>query len=281
MEVYIENVILDNLIINFMILYITISLLKIDIKFRKLLMISIFATVYAIIIPLINISFLLNFLIKLCVGANIVFLIKKYKQFYEFIITYLVFISSTFLMGGLCYFIINLTGSFDTTGTILVYVSKIPMGAILLFICLYTYIVLSLIKMFNKQKKLNNYIYNLTLVLQDSKIKCKGFLDSGNTLVDDINGYPIIIVNRKIIEKLIQNLNFEALKNFKTRSMKIIGALNKESEVKIFTIDKLLIEKDGIDIEIKNFYIAVTDNKFESEAPYEALLNCLLLKEGW
>ena len=93
MEVYIEYVILDNLIMDFLLLKETAKLLKLKYKNLQIFIGAIIGTVGAIVFPLLKILPLYVFLLKILLGLLITFVAIKHNRVFDYIKYFNVFLS--------------------------------------------------------------------------------------------------------------------------------------------------------------------------------------------
>jgi stage II sporulation protein GA (sporulation sigma-E factor processing peptidase) len=166
MQIYLEYVLIDNLVINGFILLLTKELLKLQVKKINIFLASLVGAVFALFVPLVVLPPILLLIAKICVGLCIVSILKKYKNSLEFITSFLTFLTLTFVMGGVCFAILNLLNAQVTNSGVLIYQNEIPLGIILLVIMGYSYLMLNLIKNFYKKKSLN---MNCTLESRHNK----------------------------------------------------------------------------------------------------------------
>jgi len=110
MEVYIEYVIIDSFIINWLLLWSAVKTMGLKFNWFLCLISSLFGTIVSCLVPLINFSGIALFIIKLILGLLMVLMCYKYKSFKQCIYTFMIFVSYTFLMGGACYAVIILLG---------------------------------------------------------------------------------------------------------------------------------------------------------------------------
>ena len=110
MTIYIEYVIINNLIIDYMLLKATFSLTRTEYRKRRLFLCSLFGALISLIYPLLETHFLILTLVKVLSGALIVVLANDYKKIKYFYINALVFFFCTFLTGGAIIGVYNVLG---------------------------------------------------------------------------------------------------------------------------------------------------------------------------
>lgn len=209
MEVYIEYVIIDNLIIDYLIVFFTGFLLSKKYKPINKLLSILFGVGSAVILPLFSIRFFYLFLIKIITGILMVVFLKKYANFREFLTTCIALFTTTFLMGGLCMGICNLLGFKIDGGQVLINGYDFPISIFIVFASIYFYLFINLIKYLKHKNKLTNYYFDVK-VKQNNKIYyLRGFLDTGNKLLD--NSSPVVIITLKQFLKIFKDYPLEKI----------------------------------------------------------------------
>lgn len=262
MEVYVEYVILDNFVIDYIILSITNKMLKLQCSNKRLLLISFLGVVISLISPFLSGIWLI--LTKLLSGMLMPLLMLKHLSFKKFILTFLTFLVSTMIMGGACIMICSIFQIewIIDNGTLQIY--SFPIGLALL-ICLILYFILkNLINQFYTQKKMEKFLYDVTICYLGKKIDCKAFLDSGNRLSE--NHKPVILINFKTLSKLTkvelcdvllkrtQKINLKNLHELEVKS------IAKSSKILVFEIDNIVIENKNF----SNILAGISLTSFES-----------------
>lgn len=288
MEVYIEYVLIDNMVINLILLFLTKTLLKLNVKKSNMLLSAFVGTLFAFVMPFLTLGSMMLFFLKICIAVIILSFLKRYKSALEFFVTFFTFVTFTFLFGGIIFALLDLLNAKTSNSGLLIYNFEIPVGVIVFIIFIYAYFMMNLIQEFYKRKIVHNYIYDVVIKEGKTEVKAKGFLDSGNRLTDEDTQKPILIMNYAIFEKLHQNVKITdvilkktenlPLKNVKL--MKISGVNGKNNHMLVFELDEvkiLLEEKEHI---IKNVMAGLTFLKFKDSLEYNLLLNPLLMEEG-
>jgi len=285
MEVYIEYVLIDNIVINFLLFLFTKKLLKLNIKTSNILICSILGAGFSFLMPYLAFFKGLLFLFKLFIGVLLVSLLKKYSGFKEFFVTTLTFITSTFLFGGLVFFVLDIINAKTTSSGLLIYEYQLPVGLIILIIYLYAYFMFQLISNFYKRKLVNNYLFEVTVKLGEKFLNTKAFLDTGNRLTDSISGKPIVIMNFNTFSNIYEQVNLadlllgklENLPLKNSRYITVTSANGMKSKLLIFEGEELKIFLEhGVNI-IPNVMFGLSLTKFKDSLEYSMLLNPLLL----
>ena len=194
MEIVVEYVLLQNLFIDLFIFKTTEKILKI--KGRFFFLISLFASVFALILPLFHISGAWSMVLKAFFGILLCSLAFKFEKISSFLKIYVVFMFVTFLYGGVATFFVQSVGQIHTL---------IMLGIIFVAYLIMQYAV----KFVNKRKNVENCCTEVILKNGEKELNCKGFLDTGNLLVDPLTNRPICIIGWKLFSHLETGVDLE------------------------------------------------------------------------
>lgn len=281
MNVYIEDAIFDNLLINFTILSLTLFSLRQKVNFWKVLLSSFFGCFVAVTLTFFNFTYALQILIKILTGLIMCLIVVKNFNFANISLLFIVFLSFTFLLGGFCFFIIYLFNGKMVNLVTLNYNLPISLKLIFVLLGLYVFFLIRAIQVFYKKQKIETFYYNLEIFCNNKKIKLKAYLDSGNLLQDSDSGLPVIIVSFNTLNKLF--FNQISILDFLTNNLnhkikgKYINCNNVTTNSKMFVFEPnsvVLKEKNG-QVKKLNVLIGVANSNFNNS--FEVLLNPLAI----
>lgn len=270
MEIYIEDAILQNVIINYTLLSISEKMILQKGKFMRTFFVSFFGSMIAVLITFFNMPNIIQIIIKILSGLIMCLILIDKVVFKKFLLLFFVFLSFTFLMGGL---IIAFENLFNVTIN----------GLICALIIFVFYIILkAIIKEFYKKKQLNNFYFNLKLENHGKNFDVRAYLDSGNLLQDEETGLSILIINFETFSKLFGDkvtvmdfLQKKLDKKIKGRYISF-STVSGESKMFVCNIDKVCtLEKNKNEKQI-NVLLGITNNYFKNK-DCEALLSPLAL----
>lgn len=280
MIVYIEQVLIDNFIINFLILLCLGFVFRVKLKKVNLIISSLLGSVISLLMPIFSLNNIISFIIKILLSLSMISLIKRYKTLSEFLLYYLTFILLTFLFGGACLFLLL---SFDKNFNVNNYNSySLPLGVIVLIIFFISLLIKNIFKNIYKRKKLNSFIYKIKLFNNNKCDEILGYLDSGNFLNDNLTKKPITIVDFNSLKNLLVDINITDIlfnrtdklnKYFKNVHLQTVSSINKGSKILIIEIEKLEIYSENKMNIINNACIGLTIKSFINDLGYSALLN--------
>lgn len=278
MGIYIEFAIIDNMVINYMLLYLTNLIFNYKSKRLLIFFSALIGTICSIFSPFLN-NTLNNVLKLILVVLMPLFLIKK-PNIKKIFLTSFTFFILTMLFMGLCIFIgynFNISFIYNQTGQIYY---NFPVGLVL-FICISIFICIKhLINIIYNKKHTSNFLYNVLLSNSNTSYKTNAFLDSGNFLCDNCHN-PINLININAFKKLypeinmanilLKNVNKLPLKNAKYLK---VGGIGKSKEILVFEIDKMQIQEDkGCTKTLNNALLGLSLKDFQKNLDAECILN--------
>lgn len=188
--VYVDLLVIQDLVYNYVILLGTSILLTRITNIRKIFLSSVIGTIPLIFLFL-NITNILNFFISFVFSIIMSIITFSYKDIiYTIKNIFYMYSISIFLAGGINLINVNLLPSINS------YILNILILIIISPIITYLYI--KSIK--NFKSNYSNY-FKVDIYLDDeNKITITAFLDTGNKLIDPYKHRPIILVNKSLID---------------------------------------------------------------------------------
>lgn len=258
MIVYIEDVLLENFLITFLVLSVVYMLIgQKGSKIRHIFS-SIFGALIALVYPLIYMSNILLILLKCGVGF-IICLIAYREKTKKQLLFYTLFMLVTAVYGGVNLMIsFCVYGSFDQ--------GKLPTIIVLLLFILITYLLKQCQKVLYKKKNILNFVYDVVIKNDDVIIKTKAYFDTGNVLVDPESNRPVALMGYKLFEKLCKGFNVSNFLTKNTSGLKNGHYINVktatgENSMLVFDVDFLEIKKAKESVQIQNPIFALSKVK--------------------
>lgn len=239
--IYIDELIMLNFIIDFLILKTTSSILKLNTKTSRLIISSIVGEI-SLLYLFVSFNNIELTLFKLLIGIIMNLISFGYINLKDFIKNLLYFYMFSFFLVGTLYYL-----KIESLVKYKYYILLIPI--IMNILKKLTYNLKNIIKLRHK----------VTIYLKNGNVLyLNGYMDTGNTLVDPYTNKNVIIINKDIKEKFF-------LVPFKT--------IENSSLLKCFKPKKVYI--DGIG-ERNDIVVGVTNKKFNG---FNCLLNYNLMEE--
>jgi len=250
MTVYIEYVLIDNFVIDYLLLKATFTLTRTAYKKVRLFLCAILGAAFALALPVIVLNTVILTLIKLAFGLLLVLIAATFKSAKSYYINALTFFGFTFLTGGAIIGIYSLLG-LDYSGEISIAVMAVPAYLLIKAIS-------ELVSFVYKRKEVVSETYDCELTLGDTTLKLKGFFDTGNGLYDGDS--PVCVCDKKTALKLLGgSFSLPEMKyiSFSTVSGKDKNLSLKLDKIVIYTEDKenvyynvtLMVAKGGVSVD--------------------------------
>ena len=262
MVVYVELVILDNLVIDYLLLKTTFFLVKgVYSKFRLLLS-ALLGCAVALIIPLISHLTILSMAVKILTGFLITITAKNYKGVKEYFICTAIFFLLTFALGGS---IIAIFSFFNLSES-----NSLSIGLTLIPAYLSISFIKSVFNFIKRKQTINQNCVNCRVVLNNLEINAIGFFDTGNGVYS--RDMPVVFCNRSLALKLIS----KKLKLPNVSYISVNTIAGKENLLS-FKLDKIMIYMNDKENIYNNVVLAVS--KHSVGVGYDILLHPDLLGE--
>jgi stage II sporulation protein GA (sporulation sigma-E factor processing peptidase) len=226
MTVYIEYVLIDNFVIDYLLLKATFALTGMPVREGRLFFCAFLGAVQALLFPLLIFSPVITVAIKLLMGLLLVLLSTNYKTFKSFYVNACVFFFYTFLTGG------AIMGVFSILG--LDYSSEISIALMFLPVYILSRFCLGVIKHLYRKKDVKALIVDIEMTAGGVTVKNKGFFDTGNGLYDGFN--PVIVCEKRLAEQFI----VKSLGRIKLKDL-TVTTVTGDSVKKAFILEQLKI----------------------------------------
>ena len=260
MKVYVDLIFLLNFYLDFLLLMTTSITLKRSASLKRILLGTLIGSI-SILFLFWSINNILLFFFKLIIAILMVILTFSYKDLKYTLNNLGYFYMISVILGGFLYYL-NLEFSYTHIG--LIFINKgISINA--LFLILISPGILYIYCRQAKQFKTNyNLVYEIEIGLKSKeKLKLKGFLDTGNKLMDPITNKPIILIQKGIVAEEKEKIYFVPF-----------HSLNNNNLLKCFKPEYIEIENK----KYKNYLIGISDKKFHLDG-VECILNNKLMEE--
>lgn len=291
MTLYIDIILIENMIMNYIILFATGLIIKSNLKHIRLVLSSLIGAGYVIISYITGLEIYTNQIIKFLLSIVMIYIAYKpttiKKMFKDIIIFYL----TSFCFGGAAYYLLYyispkqikningiLTGSYPIKVAIL--------GGILGF-----FVINVAFRIIKSKIDKNSILYDAQIGYQEKSIQLKVILDTGNLLLDPITSYPVMIVESKKMEELLGEKNIQIINkalenNFQGLSEKIklrcrilpFSSVGKNNGMMIgFKPDYIKLYYDSEEITLKKVMIGICNNILSKDGNYSGLIGLELL----
>ena len=297
MTIYVDIVLLENLCMNYIILFGTAYIIKIKVKHLRILASSIIGAIYAILAYSGIFKLYENIFVKIILSICMVYIAYNPKNIKGIIKELIVFYLVSFTLGGCAFALLYIVKPQDIFIKDGVFIGTYPIKIVLLGGVVgftITYISFKVVK--NRMNK-SELIYEIYIRLEEKELRLKVMLDTGNMLKDPISNSPVALIDKT---KLYELLPKEILDN----SKEMLGGEFKEqdeidykykSRLRIipFTsvgkqngmmlgikVDEVKIITDVDEIINQNVIVCVYDKTFSKSGRYFGLIGLDILERS-
>lgn len=247
MVLYIEYVLLDNLVID----YFLIRLLGRTFKdnYRKLrILLSLFIGVMgAVFLPYVIGNVFISIIYRLLIAVVMILVLKVFSSIKSVISRTLCFMGYTALISGLIIGVLSVFNIPYTISGVLLYSMELPMGLMVLILAIVIYVIDRIIKVYLCAISNSKYIHNITIENDGVVVDIRGLCDSGNML--SIDGECVSIISLNLFMKLYSDVglidlinkknNLNNLKNIKYID---VGGVSRKEKLLSFVVDKIKLD---------------------------------------
>lgn len=202
MTIYLDVIILENICMNYIILFATALIVKVKISQIRIILASLLGSIYAILsfAPILQIY--TNLLFKILISIIMIYIAFLPKNIKFLLKQLLLFYLVSFAFGGCAFCLLYFIKPQDIlirngylTGT---YPIKIALlGGIVGFV------IVNIAFKLVKRRISKRYVLQYRDILQRKSIQIRAMIDTGNLLKDPISGMPVIVVEKSKLEAII------------------------------------------------------------------------------
>jgi len=282
MTIYIESAIIDNMVINTLLLYFVFKTIKQPVPKWRVLLSAAIGTVFAIVMPLLTWDGFAAFLVRMFIGAIMVFTVQS-KSVTRFVLFYLLFLTYTFAFGGAIYGLLFMFNSTEGALTFFTYNTAVPMGVLVAGVAAFAWVMRLLIRYLNVRHSVNNLLRDVVIYYNDEKFKITSYLDTGNRLVDPISKAPVIIITVSLFLKMFPDVSVDRIFLNKLCKEGIedgryinFSTVGENGNMFVFAPQKVEVVDKKQKRTHENVRLGVTMKGFKDAIKYDALLNANL-----
>ena len=290
MTVYIDIIFIENIVINYIILYATGIVSKSKINQKRMIISSLIGAVYSVIYYLLKINIYSNMIVKLMLSIAMVYIALETKNFKILIKKLVLFYLVSFVFAGAALGIIYMANTQNITIQNGMIVGSYTLKTILIGIVV-AFIVIIIGFNFAKGKlSKKDLIYNIKIYINGKNVKTKAMMDTGNFLKEPITNIPVAVVEHTLLyeiipKEILNNIEKvlggdfkdipEDIQNQYISKLKVIpfSSLGKQNGMLLgIKADKLEIEIEENIKEIQKVIIGVYTKSLTKRGEYRALV---------
>ncbi len=212
MTIYLDVIFLENIVINYIILYVTGLISKSIINQKKILLGATIGAIYSIIYYLLRLKIYSSFIIKIILSIVIIYVAFNSNNFKELLKKVLLFYLTSFVFGGAAIAIIYMANSQNITILNGVLVGSYTLKTILIGIIVAYFTTIIAFKILKAKISKKDLICDISITLNNKEIKTKAMIDTGNLLKEPITNLPVIVMEHILLydvipKEILDNIN--------------------------------------------------------------------------
>lgn len=265
MTIYIDIVLIENLIMNYIILFTTAVVLKIKVNHIRLILASLLGAGYSIIAYMGIIKVYSSIILKIILSVLIIYIAFNPQNIKKMCKDLLLFYLVSFMFGGAAFALIYIikpqnilmkNGLFLGTYTL----KTVMLGAVVAF-C----IIIGAFAIIKNKISKKDMFCEIEILINQKKIKTKAMIDTGNMLKEPITNVPVIVVEHILLYSCMPKEILNNLKEIMGGDFKNIPCDIQEkyiSKLKLIPFSSLG-KQNGMLIGIRPEYVKVITDEQE------------------
>jgi len=297
-EIYLDVLLLENLVINYLILYVTAKFSRLKVSTLRLFLGAIVGALYVVVIILQpGIKVYYTTVAKILLSIFIVAITFSPTKVLPFIKTLVNFYISTFIFAGaaLAFLFFNQQGGFVRNG--IVYVFGQSKWSLMLFSIVTVGLIIKIfIEVIQSRISRERLIIPVKISFDNRMIYLSALIDTGNSLKDPLTNTPVMIVEFKALQELLPVEIKRIFENSQEDDLNCVSAtistskwfsrfrlipfssLGKENGMLIgFKPDFIEIGEEGEKRDVKNVIVGIYNRSLSRNEKYKALLGLELV----
>ncbi len=203
MTIYIDIIIVENLIMNYIILYATGLISKSEISYLKIFLASLIGAVYAIMEYISKLSIYSNIFVKIILSVIIVFIAFYPRNLKKLGKQLILFYLTTFTFGGVATYLIYVLKPQNIIIKNGMYVGTYILKVIFIGAILGTIILITAFKFAKSKITKKDMLCKVRIKLNGKEILLNTMVDTGNMLKEPLTGNPVVVVEKTSLYDLM------------------------------------------------------------------------------
>ena len=290
MTIYIDVVLIENLIMNYIILLATGLILKIKIKHIRLIIGSLLGAIYTIIGYMGILEIYSSFILKIILSIMIVYIAYYPQTLKKMWKELLFFYLTSFVFGGVAFSLIYIVKPQEIIMKNGLFLGTYPLKTVILGAIVAFVIIITAFKIIKSKISKKDLICEITVEIEDKKISTNALIDTGNMLKEPITNTPVVVIERSLLydvmpKEILNHLediiggDFEKIpeetKNKYVSKLKLIpfSSLGKQNGMLIGIKPEYLkiIKEEQVEVK-ENVILGIYDKSLTKKGEYRALM---------
>lgn len=295
MTIYIDVVLIENILMNYIILFTTGLILKIKIKHLRLILASFIGAIYSIIAYMGILEIYSSIALKIILSIIIVYIAFNPQNIKKLWKDILIFYMVSFVFGGAAFALIYIIKPQDILMKNGLFLGTYPLKTVLLGAIVAFIIIITAFTVVKTKISKKDMYCQIKIKINGKYIKAKTMIDTGNMLKEPITNTPVIIVEHTLLyecmpKEILNNLENiiggdfsqvpEDIRKKYISKLKLIpySSLGKQNGMLIgIKPETVKIITDEQEEERKNVIIGIYNKSLTKKGEYRALIGIELI----
>ncbi len=290
MTIYIDVVLIENLIMNYIILLATGLILKLKIKNIRLIIGSLLGAIYTIVSYTGFLELYSNFILKIVLSVIIVYIAYNPQSVKKLCKELLFFYLTSFVFGGAAFALIYIIKPQDILMKNGLFLGTYPLKTVILAAIVAFIIIIAAFAIVKNKISKKDIFVKIEVSINGRIIETKALIDTGNMLKEPITNTPVVVIEHTLLydslpKEILNHLEDiiggdfkkipEEVKNKYVSKLKLIpfSSLGKQNGMLIgIKPDYLKIIKEEQIEKRQNVILGIYDKSLTKKGEYRALM---------
>jgi len=285
MTIYVDVVLIENLIMNYIILFATDIILKNKSKFWRLLLASLIGAIYTVISYISNFKIYSSMILKMILSIIIVYVAFNPQNMKKMWKTLLIFYLTSLVFGGAAFALIYIVKPQETFLKNGLFLGTYSLKTILLSAIVAFLIIIGAFTVVKNKISKRDMFCDIKIKLNNKEIEAKAMLDTGNLLKEPITNIPVIVVEHTLLYECIPKQILNNIEDILGGDFsKIPDEIKQKYMIKLkFIPFSSLGKQNGMLLGLKADYVIIKNENDEEKKVNEIIIgiyNKSLTKRG-
>ncbi len=290
MTIYVDVVLIENLIMNYIILFATGLILKIKIKHIRLILGSLLGAIYSIVAYTGVLKIYSSFILKIILSVIIVYVAYNPQSVKKLCKELLFFYLTSFVFGGAAFALIYIVKPQDILMKNGLFLGTYPLKTVILAAIVAFVVIITAFTIIKSKFTKKDMICEIEVKLNNKIIKTEALIDTGNMLKEPITNTPVVVMEHTLLydcmpKEILNHLEEimggdfekipEEIKNIYISKLKLIpfSSLGKQNGMLIGIKPEYLkiIKEEQVDVK-ENVILGIYDKSLTKKGEYRALM---------
>lgn len=265
MTIYIDIVLIENLIMNYIILFTTAVVLKIKVNHIRLILASLLGAGYSIIAYMGIIKVYSSIILKIILSVLIIYIAFNPQNIKKMCKDLLLFYLVSFVFGGAAFALIYIIKPQNILMKNGLFLGTYPLKTVMLGAVVAFCIIIGAFAIIKNKISKKDMFCEIEILINQKKIKTKAMIDTGNMLKEPITKVPVIVVEHILLYSCMPKEILNNLKEIMGGDFKNIPCDIQEkyiSKLKLIPFSSLG-KQNGMLIGIRPEYVKVITDEQE------------------